>query len=358
MKIVTIVGTRPELIKLSEFLRKADSIFEHTLIHTGQNYSSNLGEVFYEDLSLRQPDYWLDVASDGADMTVGNIINRSYSILKKVSPDAVVVYGDTHSCLSAISAKRLGITVFHIEAGNRSFDKQLPEEMNRKIVDHIADINVCLSTNAKQYLISEGIRGDKVFTIGSPMKEIFTRFSKEISEKNEEIRGFTKKKNFILLSLHRDYLMNNNILLNDIINEIVDVTSSRGLNVIMPAHPRAIDLVKVKSKNFKVIPAVAYKIFVNLMMNARLVCTDSGTITEESYCYGIEALSIRNSHERPEGLEGGQIVHSGYNPKTIRWALSLLLENDFTKGSTLDYEVSNWSDRLIKIIMTELCIKS
>jgi UDP-N-acetyl-L-fucosamine synthase len=355
MKIVTFIGTRPELIKMSEFLRKADSIFEHTLIHTGQNYSSNLSDIFFEDLNLRRPDHWLDVASDGADMTLGNIINKSYAILKEIRPDAILVYGDTHSCLSAISAKRLGITVFHIEAGNRSFDKHLPEEMNRKIVDHISDINICLSANAKQYLIGEGMRGDKVFNIGSPMKEIFMRYSENYSK--GKFRGFSDEKEFILLTLHRDYLMNNPVLLNDIIQEIVDVSDSRELNVIMTAHPRAISLIKVERNNFKVIPAVGYKEFVDLMLSARLICSDSGTITEESHSYGVEALSIRNSHERPEGLEGGQIVHSGYDPKTIGWTLSVLLDNDFSKGHTLDYEVSNWSDKLIKIILTELCTR-
>lgn len=355
MKIVTIVGTRPELIKMSEFLKKADMIFEHKLIHTGQNYSPNLSEVFFEDFDLRRPDYWLDVASEGPDLMLGNIINKSYAILKEIKPKAIVVYGDTHSCLSAISAKRLGIPVFHVEAGNRSFDKHLPEEMNRKIVDHISDVNICLSSNAKQYLLNEGIRGDRVFNIGSPMKEIFTRYSQGISKENVE-RHYGQK-DFILMSLHRDFLMNNTVLLNEVIQAIVDVSDSRGLNVIMTAHPRSMNLVKVESSNFRIVPAVGYKEFVSLMLSATIVCSDSGTITEESHSYGIKALSIRNSHERPEGLEGGQIVHSGYDPTAIGWVLGVMLDNDFSDGFTSDYEVSNWSDRLIKIILTELCTR-
>ena len=353
MRIITIVGTRPEIIKMSEFLQKADAVFDHILVHTGQNYSSNLGEVFFQDLGLKQPDYWLDVASDGPDNTLGNIINYSYDLLKKLRPDAVIVYGDTNSCLSAISAKRLGIKVFHIEAGNRSFDSNLPEEMNRRIVDHICDVNICLSSNAKAYLIQEGIRGDKVFNIGSPMKEIYAKHREKIESFEDPI--YSKSDKYILLSLHRDYLMNRPALLNNIIKSIVEVASSYGLKVLMSAHPRAINLVKIKSEIFKIVPAVGYIEFVKLMKGSVLVCSDSGTITEEAFVYGVEAISIRNSHERPEGMEGGQLIHAGYNVENIKEILEVTLNHEFATGFVSDYDVVNWSDKLIKIVITELC---
>ena len=356
MRVITIVGTRPEIIKMSEFLRRASAVFDHILVHTGQNYSTNLGEVFFRDLDIKQPDYWLDVASEGSENTLGNIINRTYKLLNELRPDAVVVYGDTHSCLSAISAKRQGIKVFHVEAGNRSFDSNLPEEMNRRIVDHISDVNICLSSNAKTYLLEEGIRGDKVFNIGSPMMEIYARHKAKIDTKG--LMNNLENEKYILLTLHRDYLMRNDALLNNIVRCIVDIGAKYNLRVIMTAHPRAIDLIKVSKDNFEIVPSVGYIEFVNLMKGSVLVCSDSGTITEEAFVYGVKALSIRNSHERPEGMEGGELIHTGYNVDRIGEILDLTLNHSFDEGFIPDYSSGNWSDKLMKIIISELCITS
>ena len=358
LKILTIVGTRPEIIRLSRIIPKLDIYCDHTLVHTGQNYDYELNEIFFKDLKIRKPDYFLNASKVSASQTIGNIINKVDKLLNKLLPDALLILGDTNSSLSAIAAKRNKIPIFHMEAGNRCFDMRVPEEINRKIVDHIADINLTYSDISREYLLNEGLAPDKIIKTGSPMKEVIDYYMPKI--KKSKILNFLKLKsnNFYLVSFHREENVesNDNFLKGiEIINFIAESYKKR---VILSAHPRTkkrIDLFKIKlNKNVKVIKPLCFTDYNKLQINAKAVLSDSGTITEESSIMNFPALNIRETHERPEGMEEGSVMLVGLSLNKVMQSLDILNSQGSGDSRDLnivrDYNVVNVSDKVLRII--------
>ena len=321
LKVATILGTRPEIIRLAECIKLCDQHFEHILIHTGQNYDYELNEIFFEDLNLRRPDFFLNVAGEHLGETIGNVISKSYEVLEKEKPDALLVLGDTNSVLSTISAKRLKIPIFHMEAGNRCFDQNVPEEINRKIADHISDINITYTEHSRRYLLSEGYRKDHVFVMGSPLREVLTKYFDKIKESNIVEKLGILTNNYFVVSAHRE----ENIDLNcnfDILVESLNVVAEKyQLPIIFSTHPRTkIRIEKNKIKFHPLItnvPPLGFFDYIKLQQNAYIVLSDSGTISEESAMMGFPAVSIRTSTERPEAIDSGTIVLGGLDTSQI-----------------------------------------
>ena len=307
LKLMTILGTRPEIIRLSEIIKKADKYFDHILVHTGQNWDYTLNKVFFDDLELREPDYYLDSVGNNLGETIGNIIAKSYEVLLKEKPDALLLLGDTNSALSAIAAKRLKVPIFHMEAGNRCFDQNLPEEINRKIVDHISDINLPYTENSRRYLLSEGFRKEHVFVTGSPMTEVL-EINKEKIEKSDILTKLNLEKNkYILLSTHREENVDNEKNFNNLVESINSVAEKYQMPIIFSVHPRTQK--KLKERNIKFNSLVrelkpfGFFDYCNLQENSFCVLSDSGTLSEESAILKFPAISIRTSTERPEVID-------------------------------------------------------
>ncbi len=329
MNIATIIGTRPEIIKLSQIIKELDKHYTQTLIHTGQNYDYELNQVFFEDLGIRKPDYYLDVAGKHLGESIGNIISNSYELLQRLRPDAVLVYGDTNSCLSVISAKRLKIPVFHLEAGNRSFDENVPEELNRKIVDHISDINFTLTEHARQYLLKEGLRGDRIIKTGGFMKEIisvnFDKIKSSAVLKNLNL----EKGNYFVASLHREENVDNHEKLKSLTKCLEEIYQNFQKQIVFSCHPRT----RKRLKEFclpiprGIVTSPPFSLFdyLALQQNAMCVISDSGTITEESDVLGFPAISPRLSHERPEGFDVGVIMLTNLVPSRVVKAIKIQL---------------------------------
>ena len=299
VKILTILGTRPEIIRLSRIISRLEesNSIDHTLVHTGQNYDYNLNEVFFEDLEIRKPDYFLDSASDSPSGTIGNILIKIDEILEKISPDAVLVLGDTNSCLAVISAKKKKIPIFHYEAGNRCFDQRVPEEINRKIVDHISDINLTYSSLAKNHLINEGINSDRIINIGSPMYEVLNFYSKRINSSKILSNLKLDKDSYFLVSSHREENVDNKINFSKLISSLNTISEIYSLPIIFPIHPRTkkiLDKSDIEvTSNINFINPTNFSDYINLQMNAKVVLSDSGTIFEESSILNFRALNIR-----------------------------------------------------------------
>ncbi|WP_300672946.1 UDP-N-acetylglucosamine 2-epimerase (non-hydrolyzing) [Soonwooa sp.] len=357
LKLATILGTRPEIIRLAECIKKSDIYFEHILIHTGQNYDYELNEIFFEDLGLRKPDYFLNVAGEHLGETIGNVIAKSFEILTKEKPDAILVLGDTNSVLSTIAAKRLKIPIFHMEAGNRCFDQNVPEEINRKISDHISDINLTYTENSRRYLLSEGFRKDHVFVTGSPLKEVLEKYNSKIEESDVVKRLGLEENNYIVVSAHRE----ENIDLNDnfeiLVNSLNKVAEKYAKPIIFSTHPRTKNRIEKNNIKFhhliKNVAPLGFFDYVKLQKQAFIVLSDSGTISEESAMMKFPAISIRTSTERPEAIDAGTIVLGGITQDQILNAIEI------TKGlfdenikQPFEYEVTNTSDRVIKAIMS------
>ena len=357
LKLMTILGTRPEIIRLSEIIKKADKYFEHVLVHTGQNWDYTLNKVFFDDLELREPDYYLDSVGNNLGETIGNIIAKSYEVLLKEKPDALLLLGDTNSALSAIAAKRLKVPIFHMEAGNRCFDQNLPEEINRKIVDHISDINLPYTENSRRYLLAEGFRKDHIFVTGSPMTEVL-EINKEKIKKSDILKKLNVEKNkYILLSTHREENVDNERNFNNLVESINNVAEKYQMPIIFSVHPRTQK--KLKERNIKFNPLVkelkpfGFFDYCNLQENSFCVLSDSGTLSEESAILKFPAISIRTSTERPEVIDKGNIILAGIKKDEILSSLEIATEifkNENRNVEPYDYLDNNVSDKVIKVI--------
>ena len=359
LKVVTIVGTRPEIIRLSETIKTCDKYFNHILVHTGQNYDYTLNEVFFEELGLRQPDHYLNAVGEHLGETMGNIIAKSYEVLEKVKPDALLVLGDTNSCMSAISAKRLKIPIFHMEAGNRCFDQNVPEEINRKIVDHVSDINLPYTEHSRRYLLSEGIRKEHIFVTGSPMTEVLKKNMKSITKSKvlEELN--LEKGKYILVSAHREENIDNEGNFLSLMNAINNIAYKYQVPIIYSTHPRSWK--KIEERGFKFHPLVhqlkpfGFFDYNQLQLNAFTVLSDSGTLSEESAILGFPGVLIRTSTERPEVLDKGTVVIGGITEGDIIQAVELsrtMWENEEKTYLPDDYQNENVSVKVVKIIQS------
>lgn len=359
LKLMTIVGTRPEIIRLSETIKTCDQYFEQVLVHTGQNWDYTLNEIFFEELGLRQPDHFLNAVGNHLGETMGNIIAKSYEILEKEMPDALLILGDTNSCMSAISAKRLKIPIFHMEAGNRCFDQNVPEEINRKIVDHISDINLPYTEHSRRYLLSEGIRKEHIFVTGSPMKEVLIKHLNKIKEsKVLENLGLEKEK-YILVSAHREENIDDEDNFFSIMNAINNIAEKYKVPVIYSTHPRSWK--KIEERRFEFHPLVrqlkpfGFFDYNHLQMKSFAVLSDSGTLSEESAIIGFPGVLIRTSTERPEVLDKGTVVIGGITEKEI--VQSVDLSRSMWKNKELtyianDYHDENVSVKIVKIVQS------
>lgn len=357
LKIFTIIGTRPEIIRLSQCIKKCDQFFEHKLVHTGQNYDYSLNQIFFEDLELREPDYYLNVAGSDLGETIGNVIAKSYSLFVKELPDAILVLGDTNSILCTIAAKRLKIPIFHMEAGNRCFDQNVPEEINRKISDHISDINLTYTEHSRRYLLSEGFRKDHVFVTGSPLREVLTVYSEMINNSQVIEKLGLASKNYIVVSAHREEnieLKNNFSILVDSLNTIAEKYL---LPIIFSTHPRTRKRIESDKISFhpliKNIEPLGFFDYVNLQKNALVVLSDSGTISEESAMLNFKAVSIRTSTERPEAIDAGSIILGGIEKESMINAMGIAIATDINEDTLpKEYSIKNTSDIVIRIIQS------
>ena len=359
MKVMTIIGTRPEIIRLSEVIKACDRYFNHALVHTGQNWDYTLNQVFFEDLDLREPDYYLDAVGAHLGETMGNIIAKSYEILQQENPDAMLILGDTNSSLAAISAKRLKIPIFHMEAGNRCFDQNVPEEINRKIVDHISDINLPYTEHSRRYLLSEGIRKEHIFVTGSPMAEVLSKYIEKINASLvlEELKLEPDK--YILVSAHREENIDNEENFLSLMNAINSIAENSQLPIIYSTHPRSWK--KIEERGFKFHPLIkqlkpfGFLDYNKLQMNSFCVLSDSGTLSEESAILKFPGVLIRTSTERPEVLDKGTVVIGGITEKDIIQAVELtkaMWENKENTVLATDYLDENVSVKVVRIIQS------
>lgn len=359
LKVMTIVGTRPEIIKLSRVMAELDKHCDHKLVHTGQNYDYELNEIFFKELGVRKPDYYLDAAQGTAAQTIGNVIAASDEVFAKEQPDAILVLGDTNSCLSVISAKRRKIPIFHMEAGNRSFDERVPEEINRRIVDHTSDINLTHTEHARRYLLREGIRPETVIKTGSPMKEILDYHAKDIESSTILDAMSLKSNEFFIVSIHREENVDNPSNFKDLLDSLTAIAEKYKLPVIVSTHPRTkirleeLDKVELHELVSFVKP-MGFFDYVKLQKESLCVISDSGTITEESTILNLPAITIRQAHERPEGMDEGVLIMSDLNAESVLNSISVTLEQH-DNGERFfnivsDYNVDNVSMKMIKII--------
>lgn len=359
MKVMTIVGTRPEIIRLSEVIKACDKYFNHILVHTGQNWDYTLNQVFFDELELREPDHYLDAAGDNLGETMGNIIAKSYEILKKEEPDALLILGDTNSALSAIPAKRLKIPIFHMEAGNRCFDQNVPEEINRKIVDHISDINLPYTEHSRRYLLSEGIRKEHIFVTGSPMTEVLNKNIDKIENSKVLEELDLEKGKYILVSAHREENIDDEKNFFSLMNALNNIAETYQLPIIYSTHPRSWK--KIEERGFKFHPLIrqlkpfGFFDYNKLQLNSFCVLSDSGTLSEESAILGFPGVLIRTSTERPEVLDKGTVVIGGITEKDIVQAVELsraMWENKEETVIANDYIDENVSVKVVKIIQS------
>ena len=359
LKVMTVVGTRPEIIRLSAVINKLDEseAIEHVLVHTGQNYDYELNEVFFKDFNLKKPDYFLNAATGTAIETVGNILIKIDPILEEVKPDAFLVLGDTNSCLCAIAAKRRHIPIFHMEAGNRCFDQRVPEETNRKIVDHTADINLTYSDIAREYLLREGLPADRVIKTGSPMFEVLNSRKEDI-EKSDilETLGLEEEKYFVV-SAHREENISSEQNFMDLVDSLNIIADKYQMPVIVSTHPRTRKMIEAKGIEFnplvKTMKPLGFNDYVKLQKYARTVLSDSGTISEEASILGFKALNIRQAHERPEAMEEASVMMVGLKEQRILQGLKILeTQEKDTLRLVADYSMPNVSEKVLRIILS------
>jgi len=360
MKVATIVGTRPEIIRLSRVMVALDRYVEHVIVHTGQNYDYELNEVFFEDLEIRRPDVFLEAAGANAAETIGRVIAKADAVFRDIRPDAILVLGDTNSCIAAFSAKRLKIPVFHMEAGNRCYDQRVPEEINRKIVDHIADINLPYSDISREYLLREGIPPDRVIKTGSPMREVLEYYLPKIEQSDACSRHGLEQGQYFVVSCHREENIDCPSQFAKFCRVLESLSEQFGLPVIVSTHPRTRK--RIETEGIEVNPLVRLLRplglcdYVHLQMNAKATLSDSGTITEESSILNFPALSIREAHERPEGMEEAAVMMTGLAWNRIQEALAILDHQPRGKDRTLslvrDYAPLNVSEKIVRIILS------
>lgn len=357
MKILTFVGTRPEIIRLSRIIEKLDKYFNHILVHTGQNWDVNLKDIFFNEMRIRKPDINLNIVGNNLGETIGNVISQSYNILSEQKPDAILILGDTNSALSAISAKRLKIPIFHMEAGNRCFNQLVPEEINRKIVDHISDINIPYTENSRRNLLNEGIKPEYIIVSGSPLKEIYDYYENDINNSNILTELNIKKNEYILMSVHREENLDINENWNNVIKTINEIAKKYNyFKIIMTTHPRTNNKIKQENIIFEnnIIFHHPFSMFdyVKLQKNAFCVISDSGTINEESALLQIPAISFRICTERPEIMDAGCIIMSGLNQENVLKSIEIITSEKRSFKIPNDYLVNNVSDKIVNTILS------
>ncbi|UBX46465.1 UDP-N-acetylglucosamine 2-epimerase (non-hydrolyzing) [Citrobacter werkmanii] len=360
MHVMTVVGTRPEIIRLSRVMAKLDDYFEHTIVHTGQNYDYELNQIFFDDLGVRKPDHFLNAAGKNAAETIGQIIIKIDEVLESIKPEALLVLGDTNSCLAAIPAKRRKIPIFHMEAGNRCFDMRVPEEINRRIVDHTADINLTYSDIAREYLLAEGLPADRVIKTGSPMFEVLTHYAEGIEQSDVLERLNVKRNEYFVVSAHREENIDSDKNLMNLVESLNKVADTYQLPIIVSTHPRTQKRIDAKgivfNSHIQLLKPLGFKDYVKLQKEARAVLSDSGTITEESSILNFPAINIREAHERPEGMEEGTVIMTGVEPERILQALEMIKNqprnNERLLRQVNDYSMPNVSDKVARIILS------
>jgi UDP-N-acetylglucosamine 2-epimerase len=359
LKLMTILGTRPEIIRLSEVIKKCDKYFDHILVHTGQNWDYNLNQIFFEDLCLREPDYYLEAACEDLGETIGSIISKSYRVLSQVKPDALFILGDTNSALSAISAKRLKIPVFHMEAGNRCFDENLPEETNRRIVDHIADVNLCYTEHARRYLNYEGVAKERTFVTGSPMAEVLNANINKINNSKILETLELEKGKYILLSAHREENVDNEKNFSELMNAINTMAETYNIPIIYSTHPRSAKFIEQRKFKFNALvrnlKPFGFSDYNNLQLNAFCVVSDSGTIPEEASYFKFPAVCVRTSTERPEAIDKGNFIIGSITTEQVLQAVEMAVamnKNGDFGVSVPDYVDENVSTKVVKIIQS------
>ena len=360
LKVMSVVGTRPEIIRLSRVLAALDEHCDHTLVHTGQNYDYELNQVFFDDLGVRKPDFFLDSAKDssGAAHTIGNVITAVDQVLAKVQPEAMLVLGDTNSCLSVIPAKRRQVPIFHMEAGNRCFDQRVPEETNRRIVDHTADINLTYSTIARDYLLREGLPPDQVIKTGSPMYEVLNHYLPQIKAASALERLALQAEKYFVVSAHREENIESERSFSKLVKVLNAVAEEHDLPVVVSTHPRTQKRVDATETLFhpqvRLMKPLGFHDYVNLQMNAKAVLSDSGTISEESSILNFPALNLREAHERPEGMEEAAVMMVGLEVERVQQGLAILRTQPRGEDRALrlvaDYSMPNVSDKVVRII--------
>ena len=358
LKVLTVVGTRPEIIRLSRVLARLDEHCEHVLVHTGQNYDYELNQVFFDDLGVRKPDHFLGSAGATAAETIGNVIIAVDRVLATETPDALLVLGDTNSCLAVIPAKRRKVPIFHMEAGNRCFDQRVPEETNRRIVDHTADINLTYSDIAREYLLREGLPPDMVIKTGSPMAEVLSHYRPQIDRSDILSRLQLRAGDYFVVSAHREENIDPPASFARLVAVLDSVAAEHGLPVIVSTHPRTRKRIEASGATFhpnvQLLKPLGFHDYVHLQMHARAVLSDSGTISEEASILNFPALNLREAHERPEGMEEGAVVMSGLNVERVRQGLALLAGQPRGASRSLrqvaDYSMPNVADKVVRII--------
>ena len=356
LKVVTVLGTRPEIIRLSVIIKKFDQFFDHTLVHTGQNYDYTLNEIFFEELEIRKPDFFLEVVGQDLGETMGNVLSKSYKLFSELKPDALLVLGDTNSALCTISAKRLKIPIFHMEAGNRCFDQNVPEELNRKIADHTSDINLTYTENSRRYLLAEGFRKDHVFCVGSPLTEVLDFYSDQINGSLILEKLQLNNEKYIVASIHREENLDigdnfKNII--DALNKVVDLYDAQ---LIFSTHPRTkkkIEQLNLKvSSRIRFVEPLGFCDYVFLQKNALITLSDSGTISEESTILGFKAVSIRTSTERPEAIDYGNIVLGDITTENIINSINITLGLNDRSDPPFEYLKTDNSNTVLKLIQS------
>ncbi|WP_417877410.1 non-hydrolyzing UDP-N-acetylglucosamine 2-epimerase [Vibrio sp.] len=358
LKVMSVVGTRPEIIRLSRVLAKLDEYCEHTLVHTGQNYDYELNEVFFNDLGVRKPDYFLNAAGKNAAETIGQVIIKVDQVLEELQPEAMLVLGDTNSCISAIPAKRRKVPIFHMEAGNRCFDQRVPEETNRKIVDHTADINLTYSTIARDYLIAEGLPADRVIKTGSPMFEVLNHYMPQIDSSDVLARLGLSEGEFFVVSAHREENVDSPKQLAKLAETLNTIAEHYNLPVIVSTHPRTRNRIEAQGiefhPNIQLLKPLGFHDYNHLQKNAKVVLSDSGTINEESSIMNFPALNLREAHERPEGMEEASVMMVGVGVERVMQGLQVLESQPRGDKRMLrqvaDYSMPNVSDKVVRII--------
>jgi UDP-N-acetylglucosamine 2-epimerase (non-hydrolysing) len=361
LKVLTIVGTRPEIIKLSRVIHQLDMNTEHILVHTGQNYDYELNEIFFQQLEIRKPDHFLNAAGDTVAQTIGNVIAKADEVFAATRPDAILLLGDTNSCLAAYPAKRRKIPVFHMEAGNRCFDQRVPEEVNRIIIDHISDINLPYTEHARRYLLAEGLKPETIIKTGSPMKEVIAHYRTRIDASDILVKLNLASNRYFVVSTHREENIDSEINFNDLLDTLKAIADKYDLPIIVSTHPRTRKRMESSGlgdfdQRIRFLKPLGFFDYVKLQMNACCTLSDSGTITEESSILNFPAVTIRQAHERPEGMDEGTLIMCGLKKESVLEAIDAV-RSHFIEGTrpfrmVEDYDVENVSKKVLRIIMS------
>lgn len=361
LKVMTLVGTRPELIKMSRVIAELDLCVEHILVHSGQNYDYELNQVFFEDLEIRKPDYFLDSAGETAAKTIANVISKSDEIFEKEKPDAVLLYGDTNTCLAVLAAKRLKIPVFHMEAGNRCFDQRVPEELNRKVLDHLSDINMVLTEHARRYLIAEGIRPETIIKTGSHMEEVLSYYMPKFVASNVLDKEGLVEGQFFIVSAHREENVDTPENLKDLLDTLKALADAYQFPIIVSTHPRTSKRLESLGEDLnhpliRFVKPFSLSDYIKLQMTAFCIVSDSGTITEEASLLNLPAITIRNAHERPEGMDEGTLIMSGLKKKRVLEAVKVVVSHHDRNQRCFpmigDYQGGSVSKQIVRTVLS------